>query len=52
MIERLIEIADALDKAHRIGASIDSPEGSQIIQLSDTLAKQLSKELREIAEAN
>lgn len=41
----LIELAKALHEAPRMGADVDSPEGSRYIQISDTLAKQLEKEL-------
>ncbi len=42
----LIEIADALDKAHRYGAAEDVTEGRRWIKISDTLAKDMSKRLR------
>jgi len=41
-----IQVANALDNAPRMGAEKDEPEGSRYIQISDTLAKQLSATLR------
>lgn len=42
-----ISIANELDNAPRLGADVDEPEGSRYIQLSDTLAKRMSKQIRE-----
>ena len=41
-----LEIADAMDKAERMGASKDEPEGVRYIIISDTLAKQWASILR------
>lgn len=41
-------LAKALDGAKRHGKEIDVPEGSRYIILSDTLARQMSKDLRDI----
>jgi len=49
--ECLHEIADMLDKAERIGADKDEPEGMRYIQLSDTLAKKISAKLRVVINA-
>ena len=49
---KLSEIADALDKAQRQGKIPDTPEGSGYILISDTLAKQISADLREIDSDN
>jgi hypothetical protein len=47
---RLITIADAFDRAKRSGiGKEDKPEGAITITMSDTLAKQLSIELRDMA---
>lgn len=43
----LLKLADEFDKAKRMGNDKDVPEGSGYIQISDTLAKQISNELRE-----
>lgn len=48
MTMRLSEIADALDSAERQGKIPDNPEGSGYIMISDTLAKQIANNLREI----
>ena len=42
------DVALALDAADRIGNDIDEPEGTRYIQISDTLAKELSQALREM----
>jgi hypothetical protein len=47
--EYLLELARSLDEAERFGADEDEPEGARWIQLTDTLAKQISSQLREIA---
>lgn len=47
---RLSQIADALERAERMGQPEDMPEGSRYIGITDTLAKQLTEELRAIAE--
>ena len=43
IIEKLISL---LETAGRMGAETDDPEGTRYIQISDTLANQLSGELR------
>jgi len=45
----LFELAEWLDDAHRIGEDEDLPEGTRYIQISDTLAKMVTKALRAIA---
>ncbi len=45
----LLELAKQLDSAHRCGNEIDNPEGMQWVQISDVLARDISKRLREIA---
>ncbi len=47
--ELLIELADALDASERAGAEKDEPEGARYITWSDTAARLVSTELREIA---
>ena len=42
----VLQIADALDNAHRQGAERDYPEGSCYITISDTLARQWAQALR------
>ena len=42
----LDDIADLLDDAARMGSDIDEPEGNCYIQMSDTLARKISKALR------
>lgn len=44
------DIAEALDDSARMGKERDVPEGACYIQISDTLAKQMSKALREVSE--
>ncbi len=51
----LLKLAEELDRAQRIGAKRigatgDNPEGEQVIQVSDTLARIIAQRLREIAE--
>jgi len=46
----LLQMADALDDAERMGAERDVPEGACYIHLSDTLARLMSEALRAIAE--
>ena len=41
------EVAEILDSATRIGAERDVPEGSRTIEISDTLARQMAKALRQ-----
>jgi hypothetical protein len=46
---KLLQIAGAFDKAKRVGyGKKDKPEGTLTIILSDTLAKQISKEIKDI----
>jgi hypothetical protein len=45
----LRELADQLTWAPRFGAAEDEPEGVKFIQLSDTLATDISERLRLIA---
>ena len=47
--QHLLEIADALDNAERMGAERDVPEGACYIQISHTLAMLMSGLLRQIA---
>lgn len=44
----LLELAQALDDARRMGGERDVPEGVRYIQISDTLARQIAARLREI----
>lgn len=48
--KRLLEIAETFERAERMGLPEDMPEGSRYIGVTDTLAKQLTVELRAIAE--
>ena len=48
--EYLIQLAQSLDTATRLGDGIDDPEGSRYIQVSDTLARVIANHLRKIAE--
>ena len=41
------EVAEILESATRIGADRDVPEGSRTIEISDTLARQMAKALRQ-----
>lgn len=47
----LLRMADGFDRAPRSGADNDSPEGGRYVQISDTLMKQLSGQLRDFARA-
>jgi hypothetical protein len=47
--EWMQQMADDLDEAARFGVSPDDPEGVMWIQISHTLARQISERLREIA---
>jgi hypothetical protein len=40
------QVADALDRAERVGAPTDEPEGARRVWLSDTLARQIAAALR------
>ena len=44
----LKKISELLDNAKRYGTEKDEPEGSRYIQISDTLARQLSEDLKRI----
>ena len=44
----LSELAHLLDCAPREGALVDSPEGSRYIQISDTFAQHMTRQLRNI----
>lgn len=46
----LYDLANILDATGRIGEDEDSPEGVRFIQVSDTLAKQISMRLKRISE--
>jgi len=46
----LLKLADDLDKAKRQGSKWDNPEGARVIIMTDTLAKEISKGLREWVE--
>jgi hypothetical protein len=48
IIRDLKLFADELDAQERFGKAADSPEGSRFIQMSDTMAQALAKELRDI----
>ena len=48
--QRLLEIAETFERAERMGQPEDMPEGSRYIGITDTLAKELTTELRAIAE--
>lgn len=39
-------MADSLDKAERLGADKDEPEGARYIKISDTLAREISVNIR------
>ena len=45
----LRELAQRLDETPRHGSLVDLPEGTRFLQLSDTLAQQLSRYLADIA---
>ena len=46
-IREMVEhVATVLEEAPRLGLEIDEPEGHRWIQMSDTLAKELSTGLR------
>lgn len=49
--QRLLRLAEALRKTERFGAETDEPEGARYIQLSDTLAKEIDRELVLTADA-
>ena len=42
----LLEIADILDKAERMGAETDKPEGARYVHISDTLLKEIAQKIR------
>lgn len=46
---KLMEMAESLDAATRIGVMPDEPEGSVCIHISDTSAKTIAADLRLIA---
>lgn len=48
LLSKIKSIIDILDNARRLGDPIDMPEGSRYIQISHTLAKNLSDELKAI----
>lgn len=41
------EVIRMLDTAERLGSDTDEPEGNRYIQISDTLAKKLSDDLKQ-----
>jgi len=43
---RVSDVTEILERAERIGASEDVPEGSRVIQLSETLVMQMIQALR------
>ena len=45
----LLKLADALKNSERAGRETDSPEGARWITMSDTLANEIERKLREIA---
>ena len=49
-MNKLLEWANALREAERLGDDYDCPEGARYIQISDTLAKEFEADLRELAE--
>jgi hypothetical protein len=48
-IEAIKEIADLLNRAERVGAERDEPEGMRYIMISDTCARMLAYTLDGIA---
>ena len=48
-IEAIKEIADLLNRAERVGAELDDPEGMRYIMISDTCARMLADTLDGIA---
>jgi uncharacterized protein with von Willebrand factor type A (vWA) domain len=46
-IKRIDKLIEMLETEPRIGAETDKPEGVRYIQISDTLANILTKELRQ-----
>lgn len=44
----LRDFADAMDRAARTGEAPDNPEGVLVIQMSDTLARELAAALRRV----
>jgi len=47
--EYLERLANCLDNAERTGSNEDNPEGNRLVQISDTLARQISGNVRAIA---
>lgn len=50
LVHAVLDVADALDSAKRMGADVDEPEGERYIQLSDTLARELAGRLRQFVD--
>lgn len=48
LLKQLEIIADTLDNSDRQGSAVDMPEGSRYITLSDTLARKLSNDIRDL----
>lgn len=48
LLDKIKHVIDALDNSKRLGEPIDMPEGSRYIQISHTLAKNLSDELKAV----
>ena len=47
----LLELADQLDRAERLGNTEDIPEGTRYIQISATMARKIAQGLRIQAQA-
>ncbi len=45
----ILEVSRMLYQAERLGAPEDEPEGARYIQISDTLARKIAKNLQAIA---
>lgn len=41
----LMQLASELNAAQREGADVDEPEGARYVQMSDTLARKISREM-------
>jgi len=41
-----MRLADNLEKAERIGADVDEPEGARYVQISDTLLREIVANIR------
>lgn len=45
----LLDLADELERASRLGVDTDEPEGTRYVQISDALIEVIVSRLREIA---